>query len=56
MQIAYNPERFDEITQEFVATLLSEIRHDANKVLIMDQMFPPDCPQLFQKYVKVEHK
>ena len=56
MQIAYNPERFDEITQEFVATLLSEIRHDANKVLIMDQMFPPDCPQLFQKYVKEEHK
>lgn len=56
MQIAYNPERFDEITQDFVARLFSEIRHEDNKVLIMDQMFPPDCPQLFQKYVKEEHK
>lgn len=56
MQIAYNPENFLQVTQEFVARLFQEIRHDENKVLIMDQMFPPDCPNLFQKYVTEEHK
>ena len=56
MRVAYEPEYFEEKTQDFVAKLLSYVRKDTSKTMIMDQMFPPDCPELFQKYVVEDHK
>lgn len=56
MKVAYYPKDFLKITQDFVAELFDYMRLDPNKVLVMDQMYPPDCPDLFYKYVKEENK
>lgn len=56
MRIAYEPENFLLITQEYVSDLIKKMRKDDSKLLVTDQMFPADVPQLFQKYVKEKHK
>lgn len=56
MLIAYRPDDFLEITQDYLSELISYMRKDESKVLITDQMFPPDCPELFYKYIKEDKK
>ena len=56
MKVAYFPKDFLEITQDFIDQLFDYMRTDKSNVLVMDQMFPPDCPDLFYKYVREETK
>lgn len=52
MLIAYKPNDFLIITNEFVSDLLKRVRKDSSKVLVTDQMLPPDNQELFLKYLK----
>lgn len=56
MMVAYHPDDFLQVTQDYLRELISYMRKDNNKVLITDQMFPPDCPELFYKYITEKHK
>ena len=56
MRVAYHPKEFLKITQEFLQHLFEIMRKDSDKILVTDQMFPPDCPDLFNKYIKEDHK
>ncbi len=56
MQVSYNPTNFVEKTQRLLQYLFDKMRKDPQKILVMDQMFPPDVPDLFQKYVNEKHK
>lgn len=56
MKVAYYPKDFLITTQEFIESLIEYMRKDKNKILVTDQMFPPDCPELFYKYIKEENK
>ena len=49
--VSYNPDHFLERTQQFMDELLSFSRSDRSYPLVTDQLFPPDCPKLFFKYV-----
>lgn len=54
--VAYNPDNFLEITQDFVASILNQMRNDKNRILVLDQSVPPDVPNLFDHYIKENHK
>lgn len=54
--VSYNPDNFINITQDFVESIINQIRKDRNKILVLDQSVPPDVPHLFDRYFKEEHK
>ncbi len=56
MLISYMPENYREITQDFVASIFSQVRRRAEKHLVLNQSVPPDVPQLFDHYFKEDHK
>lgn len=49
--LSYNPERFLERTHQLMEDLFSYVRKDNDLPLVTDQLFPPDCPNLFFKYI-----
>lgn len=51
IRVSYRPTDFAEITHEYVNNLLNILKDRETKVLAIDQIFPPDCPELFMKYV-----
>lgn len=51
MSVSYYPENFMERTKEFLNTLFDQKHVHKDYPLIVDQMFPPDQPELFMKYV-----
>lgn len=56
MCVSYNPDNFDDITKEFVESILSRIRLDKNKILVLNQALPPDQPELFEHFFKEDIK
>lgn len=50
INLSYNPDNFLERTQSLLDELLSYVRSNDKKPLVTDQVFPPDCPDLFFKY------
>lgn len=52
MLIAYKPDNFMEITQNFIQDLIDRARTDKSKIFVSDQMLPPDNQELFLKYIK----
>lgn len=50
--VSYNPKDFLERTQELMDELLSYSRREKSFPLITDELFPPDCPQDYFKYIK----
>jgi len=52
MLIAYKPDNFMEITQDFIQDLIDRARTDKSKIFVSDQMLPPDNQELFLKYIK----
>jgi hypothetical protein len=56
MMVSYNPERFLDITQNFVSSIINRVRKDKNKILVLNQSLPPDMPQLFDHYFSECHK
>lgn len=56
MRVAYRPDNFLTATQEYFADLIKETRRDSSKILVMDQMLPPDNPEPFYKYIKEDLK
>lgn len=50
--VSYHPENFLERTQSLMEELLSYSRHERSFPLITDELFPPDSPQDYFKYVK----
>lgn len=56
MRISYSPDNFLEITQNFVDSILKQIRSGCEKPLVLDQSVPPDMPQLFDHFFKEDHK
>ncbi len=51
MQVSYQPKHFIEITKKYIKDLLDIATSNEQKPLVVDQIFPPDCPELFFKYV-----
>ena len=51
MSVSYYPENFMERTKEFLNSLFDQKHVHKDFPLIVDQMFPPDQPELFMKYV-----
>lgn len=51
MKVSYKPKNFLEATQEYIASLFSCIPNVENRPLVFDQLFPPDEPERFFKYV-----
>ena len=56
MRVSYNPDNFLEKTQNLLNKLFRIMRKNPEKTLVMDQMFPPDIPTMFRKYVQEDHK
>lgn len=58
IRFSYNPDKFLERTHLFMEELLSYVRDkdDYDTPLITDQMFPPDCPSMFFKYIREPKK
>ena len=54
--VSYNPDNFIEVTQDFIESIINQIRKERNKLLVLDQSVPPDVPQLFDHFFKEEHK
>lgn len=54
--LSYNPDNFIDRTHQFMELLLSYVRMDSSKPLITDQLFPPDNPSLYFKYIKEPSK
>ena len=53
IRLSYNPDNFVERTQDLLDELLSYVRPNNKHIpVITDQLFPPDCPNLFFKYIK----
>lgn len=50
--VSYNPEFFLERTQDLMEELLSYSRRERSFPLITDELFPPDSPQDYFKYIK----
>lgn len=50
--VSYNPAFFLERTQDLMEELLSYSRRERSFPLITDELFPPDSPQDYFKYVK----
>lgn len=50
--VSYNPTFFLERTQDLMEELLSYSRRERSFPLITDELFPPDSPQDYFKYVK----
>ena len=51
IRVSYNPDNFEERTHQFMDEIFSYVRTDRNVPLVTDQLFPPDCPTMFFKYV-----
>ena len=51
MRISYQPDNFLEITREYLRSLIDIAHKNKENPIVFDQIFPPDCPQLFFKYV-----
>ena len=56
MQVSYMPDNFLEITQDFMMSLINNLRDNSEKILVLNQSFSPDMPQLFEHYFKELHK
>ncbi len=54
--LSYNVDNFIERTHQLMNKLLSFVRKNNDKPLITDQLFPPDCPSLFFKYISESAK
>lgn len=52
MLVAYKPNDFMNITQDFIQKIIDRARNDRNKIFVSDQMLPPDNQDLFLKYFK----
>lgn len=50
--VSYNPKQFLHFTKEYINTIFSFLRKDLQKTLVVDQMFPPDNPLVFMRYVE----
>lgn len=50
--VSYNPAFFLERTQDLMEELLSYSRRERSFPLITDELFPPDSPQDYFKYIK----
>lgn len=50
--VSYNPDGFMEKAHQFIDELFSYVRSDKNIPLVTDQLFPPDCPDMFFKYIE----
>lgn len=51
MTVAYKPENFDQVAQNYVENLLDLIHIHPENPLVLDQGFPPDNPRLVYKYL-----
>lgn len=49
--VSYNPDNFMERTHQLMDEIFSYVRTDKNTALVTDQLFPPDCPTMFFKYI-----
>ena len=56
MYVSYMPDDFSEVTQDFVSSLLQQVRTETTKTLVLNQTLPPDVPHLFDHYFREEHK
>lgn len=56
IHVSYNPDNFLEITQNFVESIINQVRKDKDKTLLLDQSVPPDVPHLFDHFFKEKHK
>lgn len=56
IRVAYNPDNILEITQDFVESILNQLRKDREKILILDQSVPPDVPHLFNHFFREKNK
>ena len=56
MNVSYKPDNFLKETQDFVASILDQIRPNKNKILLLDQSVPPDMPDLFDHFFKESQK
>lgn len=56
LMVSYNPSNFLSITQDFVESILSQIRSNNDKILLLNQSLPPDQPNLFDHFFKESHK
>ena len=51
LYLSYKPSFFLTRTHRLMEDLFSYVRKDSNLTIVTDQVFPPDCPNLFFKYV-----
>lgn len=56
ISLSYNPDNFLERTHLLMEKLFSYLRDNSDIPLVTDQLFPPDCPGLFFKYIKEPSK
>lgn len=56
VSVSYNPEDFIDETQKFIDSLISQLRPDKDKVLLLDQSVPPDMPLLCEHFFKEQQK
>lgn len=51
MKVAYKPENFIKSTQDYMESLFNQISYGDIRPLVFDQIFPPDGPERYFKYV-----
>lgn len=56
ISVSYNPPHFLSRTQQLMDELLSFSRTDKSYPLVTDQLFPPDSPKMFFKYINEPKK
>lgn len=57
IKVSYNPDNFILKTHNLMNELFSYVRDNNNTIpIVTDQLFPPDCPSLFFKYIQEPSK
>lgn len=51
MKVSYNPKNFMEATKQYMSSLINLISDGSGRPIVFDQIFPPDTPDQYFKYV-----
>ena len=52
IKVSYKPDNFEQKTKKYIESLIDIINTNKKYPIVFDQIFPPDCPYLFTKYVE----